>query len=395
MDFTSEIERLKTENQSLISRIEKLESNDDNKINSLTAVKNEVQAFASIGGHSKLLDTNSFFKKVLSLAFMIPLLGFCVYFVHSNYSEFKEYLVVTQLIVKEEDVMVFPAITLCSHDLTKYDANLSNWLISCEFKGAGQCSMNDFEYTPLSDPQLSKDLACYKFNGGRNAAKDETEIHKTSEIGRSTGLIVGFSVPATGVITYYVSDNQVQPSFFEMVTYVQPGKQTDVGFTKTIDTKLPEPYSTCTDNINPETSVLVRNIIERNMTYRQVKCYELCYLNYLGNYSRSLNNTINNVYLSLSFNYKGNCSHLCPLECQTISFDSTEHSIENFTQGTDNSRLEMNFFFSKNKHTELTQAIKTTEADLIANTGGVLGLFLELSFLSAYRFIRLLFDLVF
>lgn len=72
-----------------------------------------------------------------------------------------------------------------------------------------------------------------------------------------------------------------------------------------------------------------------------------------------------------------------------------EHSIENFTQRRDYSVLEINFFFSKNKHTELTQAIKTTEADLIANAGGVLGLFLELSFLSAYRFIGFLFDVLF
>ncbi len=51
------------------------------------------------------------------------------------------------------------------------------------------------------------------------------------------------------------------------------------------------------------------------------------------------------------------------------------------------------FYFVDHEQTEITQTEKT--ADLMANTGGVLGLFLELSFLSLYRFILFVVDLIF
>lgn len=50
-------------------------------------------------------------------------------------------------------------------------------------------------------------------------------------------------------------------------------------------------------------------------------------------------------------------------------------------------------FFAEDVYWEISQTIKTTSADLISNTGGVLGLFLELSFTSSYRFINFLFDI--
>ena len=47
----------------------------------------------------------------------------------------------------------------------------------------------------------------------------------------------------------------------------------------------------------------------------------------------------------------------------------------------------INFFYNDNQYTELTQSVKTTVADLVSNIGGLLGLFLELSFMSAYRLV--------
>ena len=47
----------------------------------------------------------------------------------------------------------------------------------------------------------------------------------------------------------------------------------------------------------------------------------------------------------------------------------------------------MNFYYTERKYTEISQMVKVTGADFVSNTGGVLGLFLELSFLSVYRFV--------
>ena len=39
------------------------------------------------------------------------------------------------------------------------------------------------------------------------------------------------------------------------------------------------------------------------------------------------------------------------------------------------------------KYTEMKQVVKTTESDLVSNTGGVLGLFLDISFFHVYSFL--------
>ena len=56
--------------------------------------------------------------------------------------------------------------------------------------------------------------------------------------------------------------------------------------------------------------------------------------------------------------------------------------------------LMLNFYYSDRKYTDITQSVKVTLADFISNNGGILGLFLELSFFSAYRFILFIFDFI-
>ena len=55
----------------------------------------------------------------------------------------------------------------------------------------------------------------------------------------------------------------------------------------------------------------------------------------------------------------------------------------------------INFFYSSNKYTELSQTVKTTEIDLISNAGGTLGLFLDFTFLSVARTICQLYEILF
>ena len=92
----------------------------------------------------------------------------------------------------------------------------------------------------------------------------------------------------------------------------------------------------------------------------------------------------------MSFDYEGNCSRKCPLECEQTTFDVSIGEV-----AFDVNVLNINFFYLDRHYTDISQVVKTSAADLIANTGGVLGLFLELSFLSVYRFLLLGFDLIF
>lgn len=127
-------------------------------------------------------------------------------------------------------------------------------------------------------------------------------------------------------MSYYVSDNSVEPTYSEMTSINQPHEIILAGIKKTVDVKLPWPYNNCT------------------------QCKSVYY---------EIDENVFNPYESLD------------------------------------ELLAMNFFLSESKYTEISQLIKTTEADLISSTGGVLGLFLELSFFSFYRFFIFLFDVFF
>ena len=180
-------------------------------------------------------------------------------------------------------------------------------------------------------------------------------------------------------IFYFVGDNKVRPLYTELTHIVQPGEFLFVEIKKLVDRKLAYPYSGCQDNIHPETSRLVKQILAQNITYRQKNCYDLCLLEYIS----ARNYSMLSVF-SLNFNYPGNCSHLCPLECETVTFET---DVNTFETDALNNTISINFFYSDNKYTEIVQSEKTSGADLIANTGGVLSLFLEFSFWSVYRFI--------
>ena len=168
------------------------------------------------------------------------------------------------------------------------------------------------------------------------------------------------------------------PSLISIIYYI--------GIKKTVDSKLPYPYNDCKKVINSETSHLVKKILEQNMTYRKINCYDFCIQEYAANNSL----TINMVYDNSKFSYEKECGQSCPSECtsRTYDFDQNEIAYEG------SSYLRVNFHFVVPKFVELTQIVKTTEADLISNTGGILGLFLEMNFLSLYRFFIYVFDLI-
>lgn len=84
------------------------------------------------------------------------------------------------------------------------------------------------------------------------------------------------------------------------------------------------------------------------------------------------------------------------MECSSNLFEIEENGIDIDDKRSEyGSYANVSFFFVDCTCTELTQTVKTSTADLISNTGRALGLFLELSFPNAYRFIVYLFDVIF
>jgi len=344
-------------------------------------MKKDIKAFLTVNGFLRVLNTKSAFKNVFCLFYVVILLIACLFYITMSFLNFYQYDVVTQIKTKEVETLTFPAITLCLV-VYNYTVNLnqqpyfteqfgtrllSEILLTCNFEDK-ECSIGDFEHFTVyfQYEAIESHLNCYKFNGGKNASKHHTEILKSRQFGGFSGLILQIHMSKRDFMFYHIGENHIQPRFSELTKTVQSGKNVFVAIKKTIDIKLPEPYSRCKDDINPTTSHLVKEILAQNITYRKTHCYYIC----LRKYASARNITLRDAY-KMRFDYPGNCSQYCPLF------------------------LWINFFYNDNHYTEITQSIKTTVADLVSNNGGLLGLFLDLNFMSSIRMITDAFNVFF
>ena len=64
----------------------------------------------------------------------------------------------------------------------------------------------------------------------------------------------------------------------------------------------------------------VERILAQNITYQQKNSYDLC----RNEYATKNKIPKRDAYLS-NFDYPGNCSHLCSLECNTVTFEIDEN----------------------------------------------------------------------
>ena len=240
----------------------------------------------------------------------------------------------------------------------------------------------------------------------------------------------------------FIHNDSLTPSPFEGID-LDVGHITNIAVQKSYISKLPKPYSDCTENlddINSFDSDLFRFIIQLNNTYRRSDCYNLCYQNKLyqecscqdSSFSKFIPNSgicstqteSNCLYKVFSdFSEKGFnelCSDYCPAECQSIQYSiSTSSSsypsrayaynmlqdpsllnrFDNPSQVTyetiKESTLGVSVYFDALESTNIEESPQIEFVDLIAGIGGTLGLFLGISVLSLFEFVEIFLEIIF
>jgi hypothetical protein len=205
------------------------------KIKSFKSLKQELSGIFSYNGYSSLLHTKNFFKKVFCIICMIALFSACVFYVAENYSDFKEYNVLTQIKIKENKTMLFPAVTVCLYD-SKNRAlviDLGKVLNDCYYDSSkSKFSKTDFENFNVTNARRGDVYNCYKFNGGLDFAKRQTSILTSKKFGKYTGLTLNLTLTRNEIMFYYVGDNSVKPVFSEFTNFIQTGKSVFIGIIK-------------------------------------------------------------------------------------------------------------------------------------------------------------------
>ena len=136
-----------------------------------------------------------------------------------------------------------------------------------------------------------------------------------------------------------------------------------------------------------------------------MNCHDLCYQKHLESQATSRNISLLEAFQDNDFNVNYNCVHLCPLECDSIFFNMprverilSDHDFDYYTKRYLNKSdgyekeniLIIKIQYKGMSYVHMSQTAKMTNTDLISNIGGVLGVFLELSFFSVYRMIEML-----
>jgi acid-sensing ion channel, other len=226
------------------------------------------------------------------------------------------------------------------------------------------------------------------------------------------------------------------PSYDDTFISIEPGRETNIGIERVFSSNYPLPYSSCTDLSNGYDSDLYTFILNSKKVYRQKDCKNLClqsiiedacqcYTTSLPKYASVLPclnttqiqcyNSIYDNYLNDSKDFLLKCQPKCPLECNSVKYNTEISSlvfpsleIWNFylkystSNGYNFSNYErdrelfysLNIYYLSNEYTFIDVAPSMSVYGLLSSLGGSLGMFLGLSVFSLLEIFELIIKMI-
>ena len=401
---------------------------------------------SSIHGLPRIIKKEKIFLKLMWLIFFLVSTIFGVYFSFSAVIGFLNYDVALQIDFVKEIPTQFPTVSFFFND-EKADKNysLDQRLISCTFN-ARECNFTDFEDLTLE----YGGYRYFKFNSGKDYYRNITELKKSklagSDYGLSMQLFIGLPDDFnknTG-FSVYIHNYTFDPIITsQQPIYVSPGTMTNLKVERQFNIKLEKPYNECKSNLlnpNDYDSFIYKYMASSSSSnrYNQNDCYDLCQAKYIIDncnklmnlsYTWLLKSTNDTKFLECLNNKQEEffdkdvteyCSPFCPLECNTIKYDisfksmqypSKNYALElannskirsffpkgyNITQDDlKQSILFLNIYYDDLSYTVITESPKILIVNLVSNIGGILGLFVGISFLSFGELFEMFFEIIF
>lgn len=300
---------------------------------------------------------------------------------------------------------------------------ISSFLKSCMFNNDKSCKLNpNNSFVTFMDVRYG---LCYRFNSDKTMNGSDRDLYKTSIAGRSGGLQIE-AYEKNGLLIF-IHNNSIPPYQNENYNningesiFVSTGFSTDLVIEKVFTQRLGEPYNHCVKTIDDfqMNKTLYQLILDSNMTYSQQRCFKLCFdLDYLTNNPCNCTHNVNigDVWLKCfiekekedlngcTFKYKSEfnklsltdkCSHYCPLECD---FDEYKVSYSFHLSETmpRNDTLKFKAYYKDLKYIFVSQNPAMNLIDFVGGIGGILGVFLGVSFLSFIEIFELVFEFLY
>jgi hypothetical protein len=287
---------------------------------------------------------------------------------------------------------------------------------------------------------------CFRFNSGYDQTRNTFEPLKSVKHGNEHGLylelyvgdnrsLYSFNI-ASGYVLF-INNQTVNPASSESIS-LKPDTLTNIAIAKVFKDRQPRPYSKCEDLTSSSFNRLLYNaIVSSNVTYRQKDCFDLCLQKmvieecgcYDLKYSGLFNSLpcLNATQTSCSdrtydrfidyHEIDNVCQEFCPLECESVvyahsmslaSFPTEKYAellvnnpaiLKQYPNRTTKqvimeNTLAVNVYYEDLKYTLISETPKMSIFDLVANTGGTLGLFIGVSLLSFVEIVEILLEFI-
>ncbi len=373
-------------------------------------------------GLPNIIRSRRLFNTIYWIFFFIMSLIGASYYIYSDIIDYFNYEVVTVIESKYDQPTQFPTITFCSLKKNIYNSFFPLSPPSfIAFKNEyytwnGIDPSNHFEsfYTV----QYGK---CFRFNSGKNMSNHSIPIKNSTYGGQLDSFKLTIHAPEG--LAVWIHNISSQPKIetnnggqLNDPIKISPSIYNNIAIERIEESKLEEPYNPCLKDATSFTKnkTIINYLMRENQSYSQEKCLDLCIaLFYLNEKPCKCNHSdLGSVWdicdkkdHFCTMNYKDNftknilvemCSNYCPLECDSISFESTVH-----TYMFDNGRLwsinqsHINVFYKSLKYFSIQQKAKTKPEQLVSNLGGYLGLFVGLSFVSLFEITEVVLEVFF
>ncbi len=351
-------------------------------------------------GFLHIFTANSKVAKVVWSSSILASIALTIYYIVSTLIQFLSHEIVTSIRVFKPEEIDFPAVTFCE-DSNNLDFDTDLKALDCSYHKR-KCDFFDI-FEKVTILYWGVLTTCLRFNTRMlNATRP---VEKTERSGWEFSLYLVLYFPKH--LDFYIGHNTYEPTFYNIAGVINPGILTDLIITKTIQNNLGEPYNKCLKSGETFDSDLFRETIRSGYEYRQVNCYDLCLQKqYIAKCRDLVNVAYNNdcyTNLTANFNFKGLCEQYCPLECdsvsiqtsiQTLNFDAITWPVMPAAHANASYNLSSVFsiwiYYDNIEYTQIDQIPKMSLPDLIASVGGMLGLFLGLSFISLLEIGQLL-----
>ena len=409
------------------------------KLQKIKSRVTEILKNSSAHSIPNMIFASNLLVRLMWFMFFIGSTCACAYFTFDSISDYLKYHSLTTIKLVSEDSSQFPTISICIYPPS--DSSTHKTIQNISFENVLE---NDIDRLLMKfyDP-IYKD--CFRINSGKNMYGETVDFLNSTISGYPGSLKISlhFEKPIDdfGEVLLNIHSHDSPP--FDMENngfWIKTGSWMFYEVSRVFTEHLGEPYSQCLKNVSTFSlnNTLINYILDSNRTYSQSDCFYLCsHLHAIEESNCSCNSSLSQFlseciprtdtdteikkcvskYLRIFRQKLKNekCQKYCPLECDSMSYFVTPY-IENFPamknisefrekdydlyryktyEEVNKHHIVIYVYYKDLKYTLISQEAKSETFNFISNIGGILGLFLGISFLSFIEIVEIFLEISF